>query len=313
MILRELRAKDATDLLEFLQRYFPEEEALLGTRPEGFRKVVRRIFRWDARLVLGVLRSIGRPIFRFFVIEDGGRLVATTLLTYSANAGYVSMVVVDPAYRRRGLARDLLERARAASRKRGKRFVALDVLEANTPARALYERIGYRRLRTTAYFVHDRPQAMRPPPSSVPGLRAFDRRDARALAGLAREGRPPALNEVLPTTARELTGSAWEGEVLASELAAWVLDTGAGAVAWVSAAVSEATEAGHLSCPILGSRVSAEAAADLVRTAGAWCAERRVPRVMTMVPEENVRAREALEAVGFRHAIPVLTLYRRVD
>lgn len=313
MNVRELRAKDASDLIRFLRTYFPEEETLIGTRPEGFRKIVRRVFRWDARLVLGFLRAIGRPVFRFFVVEDQGHVVATTLLTFSSQAGYVSVVVVDPAYRRRGLARELLERARAVTRKRGKRFMVLDVLAVNAPARALYERLGYRPLRATAYFVHDRPDVFSTAPSEVPGLRRFDHRDARPLAAVARLGRPTELNRILPTTERELTGSLWEGQVLASEIAAWVIDRGGGAVAWVAATVSDATETGHLSSPIVGPTVEPEAAAGLVRTAGAWCAARGVPRLLTMASEENARGRAALEAAGFRHAIPVLTLYRSVD
>ena len=312
MNVRDLRAGDASDLLRFLENYFPEEEALLGTRPEGFQKVVRRVFRWDTRIVLGFLRAIGRPVFRFLVVEDEGRLVATTLLTFSKEAGYVSMVVVDPTHRRRGIARELLERARASTRRRGKRFVALDVLEANAPARALYERIGYRPLRRTAYFVHDHPDAVRPVPP-VPGLRPFDRRDAHRLAEVARRGRPARLNEILPTSEQEIAGSQWGSEVLASEIASWVIDRGPGAVAWVAATVSHATEAGHLACPILDPTVQPDVAEGLVRTAVAWCAERRVPRALTMVPEENARGRAAVESAGFRHAIPILTLYRPVD
>ncbi len=313
MIVRDLRAADAPRLLEFLRKYFPEEEALLGTRPEGFERIVRRIYRWDVRLVLALLRAFGRPVFRFFVIEDGGRLVATTLLTFSRRAGYVSMVVVDPAVRRRGLAKELLERARRATRARGLPYVVLDVLEANAPARALYERLGFETLRETAYFVHGAPSEAGPAPVGVPGLRPFDRRDARALVEVARRSRPPEIEEVLPSSERELSGSAWEGELLASQLAAWVLDDGTGARAWISAAVSRATEAGHVSSPIVDPALPGARAADLVRTAVAWCAERGRPRVMTMVPAENRAGRAALEEVGFRRAIPVRTLYRKVD
>lgn len=315
--VRELRAGEAPELFRFLTSYFPEEEAILGTRPEGFEKIVRRIFRWDTRILLGILRVFGRPVFRFFVVDDEGHVVGTTLLTFSAVTGYVSMVAIDPAYRRRGLARAMLDRALSATRRRGKRFIALDVLESNAPARALYERIGYRRLRANPIFVHDQPAAARGGPTApvgaVPGLRPFERRDAKVLVEVAERQQPAGVHEVLPITARALTGSAWQGQLLASDRAAWVIDPGPGAVAWVSAAVSRATEAGHLSSPIVDTAVPPEAAAGLVRSAVAWCAERGVPRVMAEVPEENERGRRALEEVGFHRAISVLTLYRPVD
>jgi ribosomal protein S18 acetylase RimI-like enzyme len=308
--LRDLRAADTPRLLEFLKNEFPQEEALLGTRAEGFVEITRRVFRWDTRAFLGLLRVVGRPIFRFFVIEEGGRIVATTLLTFGPRAGYVSMVVVDPAHRRRGLARTLLERARSATRSRGRPYIALDVLAANAPARTLYESLGYRPLRAASYLVHDRPTTLLPAPNAVPGLRAFRRSDARPLAEIARRQKPSEVEAVLPTAAREIVGSEWVGRILRTEFAAWVLDPGRGPVAWVGASVSTATEAAHLTAPILDDSVAPEGARALVETAGAWCAARGAPRVLSMLPAENLRGRAALEGAGFHDAIPLWTLYR---
>jgi ribosomal protein S18 acetylase RimI-like enzyme len=310
--LRDLRATDAPRLLQFLKNEFPEEEALLGTRPEGFVKIVRRVSRWDTRIVLGFLRLLGRPIFRFFVIEEGDQIVATTLLTFGPRTGYVSMVVVDPAHRRRGLARRLLGRALSATRSRGKPYIALDVLAANTPARTLYESLGYRPLRAASYLVHEQPASLRPAPTPVPGLRAFRRSDAATLAEIARREKPAPVEAVLPTTAGDIVGSEWVGRLLETELAAWVLDDGRRPVAWVGASVTSATEAAHLSAPIVDPSVAPERARALVETAVAWCAVRRAPRVLTVLPAENLRGRAAVEGAGFRDAIPTWTLYRPV-
>lgn len=309
-MIRDLRARDAPRILEFLRNDFPEEEKILGTRPEGFAEVVARVFRWDARLVTGLLRLFGRPIYRFFVIEADGRIVATTLLTFPPRAGYLSMVAVDRAHRRHGLARQLLERARAATAARHRPYVVLDVLATNTPARTLYESLGYRPLRAAAYLVHDDPRAFGTGPGPVPGLRPFRRDDARALAAVARAGVPPAVEAVLPTSDRDIAGSAWVGRLLASEAAAWVLEEGSDPVAWIGAVSSRATEAAHVSAPIIGPGVPEEAAQALVRTAGAWCAGRGAPRLTAILPEENRRGRAALESVGFHDVLPIFTLYR---
>ncbi|HTP54510.1 MAG TPA: GNAT family N-acetyltransferase [Thermoplasmata archaeon] len=195
-MLRDLRATDASRVLEFLRTEFPEEEAILGTRPEAFEKIVRRIYRWDSRLLLGLLRLVGRPIYRFLVIEDAGRIVATTLLTFPEGAGYVSMVVVDPQHRRRGFAKRLLEEARRATARRGRPFVALDVLEANAPARALYEAIGFRTLRATGYYVREGPAPPADPP--LPSIRAFRKDDAVPLAAIAQRNAPADVAKILP-------------------------------------------------------------------------------------------------------------------
>lgn len=310
MTIRDLRPADAPQVLEFLRNEFPEEEAILGTRPEGFAKIVRRVFHWDSRLILGLLRLVRRPVFRFFVVEVDQRIAATTLLSFAKRAGYVSMVVVGPADRRRGFARQLLEQARVATVARGKQYVALDVLAANTPARTLYESIGYRPLRSATYFVHDHPASIAPGTAAVPGLRPFRRSDAAALAEIVRKGNPPEVEAVLPTTARDIAGSAWVSQILAMEMAAWVVDGGDGPVAWVGAAVSAVTEAAHLTAPIVSPSVSPEDARALVGTAAAWCAARKAPRLAAMIPAENRRGRAAVEGIGFREVLPLWTLYR---
>jgi len=306
-MLRDLRAADAPRVLEFLRHEFPEEEAILGTRIEGFEKVVRRIFRWDAKLLLGLLRLVGRPVYRFFVIEDGGAIAATTLLTFPTGTGYVSMVVVDPAHRRRGFARRLLEEARRATVRRGRPFVALDVLEGNAPARALYESIGYRTLRATGYFVRDGGAV---PPAASAAVRPFRRTDAAPLAAIAQRSAPPEVAKVLPVRPRDLLGDAWAAGLLSTVTCAWVVDRGAGPEAYLAASRTPVTEAGHLTAPIVADGADPAAVAALVASAVGWLVAAGVPRIVSMVPEANARGRAALEEAGFRHAIGILTLYR---
>lgn len=309
-MIRELKPTDAAQLFAFIRDGFPEEEALQGTRPEGVERVVRRVFRWDARFVLGALRLFGRPLFRFYVIEVDGRVAATTLLTYSSRAGYVSMVMVDRAHRRQGLARRLLEEARRTTARRGLRYIALDVLEGNAPARALYASIGYRPLRTRAWFALDAPASLGGPPAGVTGIRPFRSSDARPLVELVRRQTPPEVDEVIPTRAGDLTSSGWTNQLLLSDSAAWVVDRGRGPEAYVGATSSPVTEAAHLASPIVGESVDAETARALVVTACAWLAPRRPPRVLAMVADASARGRAVLESVGFRPALSLLTLYR---
>jgi len=308
-MLRELRAADAPRLVELLKSNFPEEEALLGTRPEGVAKIIHRVFRWDTRLILGLLRLAGRPFFRLFIIDADGGVVATTMLSFSERAGYVSMVMVDAAHRRKGLARRLLEEARGATARQGRRYIALDVLEGNAPARSLYESIGYRLLRTRAFFAHEAPSSLTPP-RPTPEIRPFRRPDTKSLVEVARRSAPARVVEVLPVHASDITAPRWANRILDSRSAGWVFDRGRGAEAYVGATTSPLTEAAHLTGPIVGESVDPEAAGNLVLTAGAWLAPHSPRRILSMVSEDNERGRAALEAVGFQRALPLLTLYR---
>jgi ribosomal protein S18 acetylase RimI-like enzyme len=309
-MIRDLKRADANRVFEFLSKYFPEEEAILGTRPEGFEKVVRRLFRFDTQLILGLLKVFGRPVFRFFVVEEDGRVVATTLLSFPERAGYLSMVVVDPAYRRRGLAQALLDRCRVTTQGTGRKYVALDVLAQNTPARTLYERVGYRPLRETQFMVRE-PDASLTGASS-PSIRPFRREDARALVEIAQRSRPAEVTEVLPIRAASLRPGSFIDSVLQAESAAWVIDRGHGPEGYLSASVGAITTAAHFSDPIVAEGVEGPEAAALVRTAIEWCVARKSPRIAAQVPVANVRGRAALLGGGFDDAISVWTLYRIV-
>ena len=309
-MIRDFRADDAPALLALLTTDFPEEEALTGSRPDGYTRVIRRIYRWDARLLLAVAAAFGRPVFRFFVVEEDGRLVATTLLTFPARAGFVSMVAVDRAYRRRGFAKALLERARLGAARARRRYVALDVLATNAPARALYASLGYRPLRESRVMVWEgEPPSATPPPTSV---RPFRRADVRPLLALARGAAPAEVEEVLPVGPGQFGSGGIATRALEGETAAWVVDRGRGAEAYVAVSRSGAMTAAHLSAPIVAATADPAAVEGLVRTAVDWCARRGAPRLISQVPLSSAAARAALDGGGFHDALAIWTLYRTV-
>jgi ribosomal protein S18 acetylase RimI-like enzyme len=307
--LREFRRSDGPTFFALLKSQFPEEEQMLGMRPEGFEAVVRRLYRADLRFFLGLLRAFHRSPFHLYVLEEGGAVAGLTLLSFTGRAGFLSSVVVAPEYRRRGLARQLIEAARAEAVRRNKPYVVLRVLAANAPARALYESAGYRTLDHQTFAVHDRPEAFAGLTS--PGsIRPYRRSDGEALAALANRTNSPQVREVLPVAARDLVAERWADRLFEAQSAAWVIDRGRGPEGHLSASASPVTEAAHLSVPLVGESVEPALALDLVRAAGAWLASRRPARLVTSVPEENRRGHAALAEAGFRDSIDHYTLYR---
>ena len=309
-MIRDLKRSDADRVFEFLSKYFPEEEAILGTRPDGFEKVMRRVFRADTRFILGLLRLFGRPVFRFFVVEEGGQVVATTLLSFPERAGFLSMVVVDPAFRRRGFARSLLERSRRTAQALGKRYVALDVLANNTPARTLYEQVGYRPLQENQIMVREANAELTGVRS--PAVRPYRASDARALVDVARRTQSAEAQQVLPIREALFRPGGFANRILESESAAWVIDRGRGAEGYLQASSSHLITAAHFSTPFVAEGVEGPEAASLVRTAIEWCIARHTPRIVSMVPAPNARGRAALLGGGFHDALSTWTLYRPV-
>ena len=313
-MIREFRPSESARLFELLKENFPEEEALYGSRPGAWNRVVRRIYRWDVRVMVGLMRALGRPIFRFFTVEMDGRIVATTIVSFTPRAGYISMVMVDKPFRGRGYARALMERAREAAERAHRRYVALDVLADNAPAIALYRSLGYEDLREVGLF--SRPLAPVVPVDATPvlplppGLRPYRSRDRDALVAIAARTMPTAVAEVLPLNRRALDGSYSLDRILSSESESWVLEQDGAPVAWSSVTVSDAMEAAGLSSPIVGESADPTQVDALLRTGVEWCARRGAARIVCQTPLEHRRSVEALERAGFSIAHRLRTLYR---
>lgn len=312
-MIRDIRRSDAEVLFRLMDREFPEESALLGGRPEAFQRVVRRAFRWDTRFVVGLLRLFGRPIFRYLAVEADRRLVATTMVTFPRRSAYVSNVVVDPAYRRRGFAKMLLEEARRTARGAARRYLVLDVLDTNTGARTLYESLGYRPLRSTTHLVHEDVARFAPPRPRNPAIRPFRNPDAAALLDIAGRETPAPVLEVLPPQESRFIPSPFENRLLETVQGSWVVDRGHGPEAHVSASCSAVFAAANMSAPVVAESVEPGLAVELVRTAGAWCAERAARRILSPVTDDNGRGHAALAGAGFQNALTSTTLYRTVD
>ncbi len=74
-------------------------------------------------------------------IEDDGKIVATaTLLAYDARLAWIGMVLTRPEYRRRGLARRLMEDVIVTSERHGIYTLKLDATDEGRP---LYENLGF--------------------------------------------------------------------------------------------------------------------------------------------------------------------------
>ncbi|MGB0063814.1 MAG: GNAT family N-acetyltransferase [Terracidiphilus sp.] len=101
------------------------------------------------RFLNNIVRYAGCGTFAtqasFVIVERSSRELAALVLgsRVSEQSGHLTQVCVHPAYRRRGLARLLLEQAAASFLRLGAAEISLTVTEANTDATQLYNREGY--------------------------------------------------------------------------------------------------------------------------------------------------------------------------
>ena len=306
-MLRTFRTADLPAYYELMIGEFPDENRLLGWRREPFFRILRRLDRLDFRIVLGFLNAIGRPLFRVFVIEADGELAASALESFGEVSAYVGSVVVAPKYRRRGLARQILAACHASAQRRKKRYVVLDVVDANAGAYALYESLGYRPVGHGAQYV--RSTDTTPPATSAPHhLRPFRRADGAELAEIARGTVSDARQAVHPVAPSEFRVPSAVVQALDSRTDAWVVDPGQGPVAWLRASVSPAMECGHLTAPVIGPSAEPADVQALLGTAIDWARAQGSTRVVSEVWDENTRAVAALRTAGFEVAYGVRTL-----
>lgn len=92
-----------------------------------------------------LLRSgLDNRLDSYLVYEELGTVLGYCVLRTLADEGEIQRIAVDPAFRRQGIARKLMESVAAVARMKGAREVALEVRESNVSARKLYESYGFR-------------------------------------------------------------------------------------------------------------------------------------------------------------------------
>jgi ribosomal protein S18 acetylase RimI-like enzyme len=126
MELCELGKADYVEILDLWKR------AGLNIRVEGRDSASA----FAHQMAWGVQRVAG--------LRAGDRLVAVVLLTHDGRKGWINRLAVDPAFRRRGLARQLVTEAeRWFAQELGLEVWAALIERENTASQVLFEHMGY--------------------------------------------------------------------------------------------------------------------------------------------------------------------------
>jgi ribosomal protein S18 acetylase RimI-like enzyme len=89
-------------------------------------------------------RQMQWSVQRVVGLRAGGRLVAVAVLTHDGRKGWINRLAVEPAYRRRGLARRLIAEAeRWFTQDLGLEVWAALIEKHNLASQALFEETGY--------------------------------------------------------------------------------------------------------------------------------------------------------------------------
>ncbi len=155
--MREYNARrDLDGMYDLGEVAYAEDFTRIGRSAKAGMERERRVV--AALSVLGKVFPGLRDASPGFVWEDDGRIVSVVLLARVGLAGdrwSIETVATHPDYRRRGLARRLVEKAVGSIRDRGGTVCTLKVRADNEPAYSLYRDLGFEHYDSTAHLKLD--------------------------------------------------------------------------------------------------------------------------------------------------------------
>jgi ribosomal-protein-alanine acetyltransferase len=90
----------------------------------------------------------------------GGQLVGFAIMQFFDEHAHLNLLAVDPAHRRLGIGRQLIEWLEATARVGGIIWINLEVRAGNTSAQEFYRRLGYREVRRIPGYYSGRETAV---------------------------------------------------------------------------------------------------------------------------------------------------------
>ncbi len=97
--------------------------------------------------------NIPKGKFIFTITEEcGEKIIGYVVGRTMGNLGEILRLCVEPGFRKRGVAKNLLNKAIERFKKEGVELVYLEVEKSNLPAISLYEKLGFKRDRLVKRF-----------------------------------------------------------------------------------------------------------------------------------------------------------------
>ncbi len=175
---------DLIGVSRLVERAFADDMDASGRQAMREMRVMSQLFGW-----LDVFGGPGAGVMPGFVWLENGVIVGNVTVRKLNLAGFgwmIGNVAVDPAWRRRGIARQLMQAALDHAREHNAQWIALQVRSDNAAARRLYHSLGFEDTGETVYFETERPVPTQRPLPPVEGrLRAARSTDTDQLYALA--------------------------------------------------------------------------------------------------------------------------------
>jgi len=108
-----------------------------------------------------VLKQILHPEVNVLAARANGALIGFAIMHYHSDTAHLLLLAVNPAYRRRGIGRRMVEWLEKSARVAGIAHVQLEVRARNKTTRQFYRALGYRETQIMPHYYYGREAAVR--------------------------------------------------------------------------------------------------------------------------------------------------------
>jgi ribosomal protein S18 acetylase RimI-like enzyme len=202
--------RDFEGISKLVETAFAEDLQRTGLQFREELKVFRRLVPWA--LVLGRFNKFFRELLGGYVWEDHGQIVGSVVVQprgLERRKWNISAVATHPDYRRRGIARCLMEAAIEHIRERGGELTLLAVHSHNTPAYQLYLGLGFAHFDSVTLLRLDGIPNAKFKPIKGYVVRPMSPGEWRTRYELAKEAVPAEVQAFNPLSEREFRVGPW--------------------------------------------------------------------------------------------------------
>ena len=189
--------RDMVSVARLVEQAFADDMDTVGRSAMREMRVMGRLFGWA-----DFFSPPGQGMLPGFVWVEAGRIVGNVTARRLSSFGHgwmIGNVAVDPVWRRRGIARQLMQAAIELAREQDAAWISLQVRSDNVGAHDLYRALGFLDTGETIYFERRQFERSASPAQPVEGrLRAARPSDADRIYTLAQASMPDSVRWAEP-------------------------------------------------------------------------------------------------------------------
>lgn len=188
--IREFTHQDTEEFIRVSESAFADEWLADGMTPDGFASQTRQIFRWKM-IPYKLLTALMGIQWEAFVAEADDHPVGGAMYIGQKNRMVLTNLMVEPAYRRRGIGQALLVKRLERLTQRGVPFAIVKVLETNEASLGNLRKQGFVEYHRKSAYERSLPITVNEKDNRIIVGREMNTSDRKLLRAIEKKGVSP--------------------------------------------------------------------------------------------------------------------------